>query len=65
MSCLYELVHIPISRRCDGYYLRWYYNGWHYWLFRPGSIVVVTDGENYRTLGTKQMTIGSSQLTES
>lgn len=64
MSCLYELVRIPISRRCDGYYIRWYYNGWHYWLFYPGKIHFITEGEKYRTLGTQKMTIGSGQITQ-
>jgi len=61
---LYELVRIPISRRCNGYYLRWYYNGWHYWLWYPGRIGFITEGEKYRTLGTQTLTIGSGQITE-
>lgn len=61
---LYELVRIPISRRCNGYYLRWYYNGWHYWLWHPGRIGFITEGEKYRTLGTQILTIGSGQITE-
>lgn len=65
MICLYELVRIKISRRCNGYFLRWYYNGWHYWLFRTGSIAFVTEGEKYRTLGTQKMTIGTGQINES
>lgn len=60
----YELVRIPISRRCNGYYLRWYYNGWHYWLWHPGRIGFITEGEKYRTLGTQTLTIGSGQITE-
>lgn len=64
MSCLYDLARIPISRRCNGYYLRWYYNGWHYWLFAPGKVIESTSGEKYRTLGIQKLTIGSTQLTE-
>lgn len=63
-DCLYDLARIRIYRRCDGYYLRWYYNGWHYWFFYPGSITFATEGENYWTLGTQKMTIGTGQITE-
>jgi len=64
MSCLYDLVRIPIYRRCEGYYLRWYYNGWHYWYFYQGKIGFNTEGEKYRTLGTQTLTIGTGQITE-
>jgi uncharacterized protein (TIGR02145 family) len=53
---------IPIKTPCKGYYLRWYYNGWHYWFFLPGRITQVTEGENYFTIGTKQLTMGSGQI---
>jgi len=59
---LYELVRIPIKRPCKGYYLRWYYNGWHYWFFRPGSYSVVTEGEVYRTIGTRTLAMSSGQI---
>lgn len=64
MSCLYDLARIKINTRCKGYYLRWYYNGWHYWLFYPGKIGFTTEGEKYRTLGTQKLTVGSGQITE-
>lgn len=64
MSCLYDLARILIYRRCDGYYLRWYYNGWHYWYFYQGKIGYNTEGEKYRTLGTQTLTIGTGQITE-
>jgi len=60
---LYELVRIPIKKVCKGYYLRWYYNGWHYWFFLPGRFVVVTEGEKYRTIGTRKVSMGSGQIT--
>ena len=63
MACLYDLARIKISRRCNGYYLRWYYNGWHYWLFATGKIIFATQGEKYRTLGTQKLVVGSTQLT--
>jgi len=63
MICITE-PRIPIVRRCEGYFLRWYYNGWHYWLFYPGKINFITEGEKYRTLGTQKLTIGSGQITQ-
>lgn len=63
MICVFE-SRIKINNRCAGYYLRWYYNGWHYWLFYPGRIGFVTEGEKYRTLGTQKLTVGSGQITE-
>ena len=59
-----DLARIPISRRCEGVYLRWYYNGWHYWLWYAGEIVILTEGEKYRTVSTQRMTVGSGQIDE-
>jgi uncharacterized protein (TIGR02145 family) len=56
-------VNIPIKRPCQGYYLRWYYNGWHYWFFLPGEIVMNTEGENYDTIGSRKISMGSGQVT--
>jgi len=53
---------IPIRNACKGYYLRWWYNGWHYWFFRPGEINMITEGEEYRTIGTRKVTMGSGQI---
>jgi uncharacterized protein (TIGR02145 family) len=60
---LYRLKTIPIRFPGCGYYLRWYYNGWHYWFFLPGQSTFQTEGENYRTLGTRTIIIGSGQIT--
>jgi uncharacterized protein (TIGR02145 family) len=60
----YRLVRIPIKHPCDGYYLRWWYNGWHYWFFLPGTISFETEGEKYVTLGTQKIAMGSGQVTE-
>jgi len=60
---IYSPARIDISRRCEGYYLRWYYNGWHYFLFYPGQTHFVTEGENYRTRGTHALTVSSGQIT--
>jgi uncharacterized protein (TIGR02145 family) len=56
-------LRIPIKKACQGYYLRWYYNGYHYWFFLPGKIITNTDGEVYRTIGTRKITMGSGQVT--
>ena len=53
---------IPIKKACQGYYLRWYYNGWHYWNFLPGRNNLLTEGENYRTIGTQKINMGSGQI---
>ena len=57
------LQRIPIKRPCQGYYLRWYYNGWHYWFFLPGQIVINTEGEAYNTVGTCKIAMCSGQVT--
>jgi uncharacterized protein (TIGR02145 family) len=53
---------IWIKFPCDGYYLRWWYNGWHYWYFLPGTISFETEGENYYTLGTQKIAMCSGQI---
>jgi len=58
----YGLVKIWINRPCDGYYLRWWYNGWHYWYFLPGTIYFDTEGEDYYTLGTQKIAMCSGQI---
>ena len=54
---------ISIKRICQVYYLRWWYNGWHYWAFKPGQQSLITEGEKYRTIGTKSVLMGSGQIT--
>jgi uncharacterized protein (TIGR02145 family) len=60
---IYDLLRVPIRKVCNGYYLRWYYNGWHYWYFLPGTLTVVTEGEKYRTYGHRKVLMGSGQVT--
>jgi len=55
---------LPVVNRPQGYYLRWWYNGWHYWQFLLGDIQFETSGENYRTFGTKSVRLNSGQLTQ-
>jgi hypothetical protein len=57
------LYRIPIIDRCKGYYIRWYFNGWHYWMFYPGGQTVDTEGQNYSTKSGQIITIGSGNLT--
>lgn len=57
------LIRIPVRCAPDGYYLRWYYNGWHYWFFLPGTHVIETEGERYRTLSRRKITVSSGQIT--
>ena len=56
-------LRIYIKRACQGYYLRWYYNGWHYWFFLPGKLFFATEGEEYRTIGTRKIAMGTGQIT--
>lgn len=57
------LIRIPIRTVCQGYYLRWYYNCFHYWFFHPGTIIYNTEGEDFNTLGTRKISMGSGQVT--
>lgn len=56
------IQNIPIKKACKGYYLRWYYNGWHYWFFLPGETNIITEGESYRTIGTRMVAMGSGEI---
>jgi uncharacterized protein (TIGR02145 family) len=60
---IYDLARILVKKPCKGYYLRWYYNGYHYWFFLPGTLSVRTEGEKYRTIGTRDVKMGSGQIT--
>jgi uncharacterized protein (TIGR02145 family) len=59
------LQRIPVKAACKGYYLRWYYTGFHYWFWLPGSVTSKTEGEVYRTLGTRLINMSSGQITRS
>jgi uncharacterized protein (TIGR02145 family) len=62
MALLIDSGRININRTCNGYYLRWWYNGWHYWYFLPGSVYFDTEGEDYYTLGTQKIAMSSGQI---
>ena len=53
---------ILIKRPCRGYYLRWWYNGWHYWYFLQGRIIYTSTGQKYNTLGVQGVEISSGQV---
>jgi uncharacterized protein (TIGR02145 family) len=63
MSSLITVTRLPILRRPQGYYLRWWYNGWHYWHFFAGALALRTTGEAYRTRGERTVALSSGQLT--
>ena len=54
---------IPIRSACKGCYLRWWYNGWHYWFFKAGEYFNTTEGEVYRSIGTKTVNMYSGYMT--
>ena len=58
-----QLIRIPARRACNGYYVRWYYNGWHYWFFLPGDHAIITEGERYRTISTRKILLSTGQVT--
>jgi uncharacterized protein (TIGR02145 family) len=63
MSALVQVTRLPILNRPFGYYLRWWYNGWHYWQFYAGDLTLATSGEDYRTYGTRTITLNSGAIT--
>jgi uncharacterized protein (TIGR02145 family) len=58
-----SLIRIPVIKTLSGYYIRWWYNGWHYWQFIPGTISHVTEGQKYHTLGTRVIAMSSGPIT--
>jgi uncharacterized protein (TIGR02145 family) len=58
-------VRIPVRSVMNIFYLMWYYNGWHYWAFIPGAESLFTEGQKYKTLGTKKIKMSSGQITYS
>lgn len=54
---------IPIVSCRNGFYLRWYYNGWHHWNFFAGTVGYLTAGEKYRTTGMRTVELSSGVVT--
>ena len=47
----------------DGYFVRWYHNGWHHWFFYAGDEEFATKGEWHNTESQTKVKIGYSGLT--
>lgn len=60
---IYQLARLPVIKRPQGYYLRWWYNGWHYWHFLAGGLTLTTRGEAYRTYGQRSVKVSSGMIT--
>ena len=56
-------IAISIKRPSCGYYVRWFYNGFHYWNFLSDQESLLTEGEKYNTLGKTKVRLYSGQLT--
>ena len=56
------MITVPIKYKTAGYYLRWYFNGWHYWYFTPGSVNQLTSGQNYATIGKQTIAMYAGQV---
>jgi hypothetical protein len=56
------LYRIPVRNIKEGYYIRWYFNGWHYWMFYPGNQNMITNGKDYRTTGSQSVQMGTGNL---
>jgi hypothetical protein len=56
------MITVPIKYKTAGYYLRWYFNGWHYWYFIPGSRNLITEGQNYATNGKQTIAMYAGQV---
>lgn len=47
----------------DGYFVRWYHNGWHHWFFYAGDEDFTTKGEWHNTESQTKVKMGCSGLT--
>jgi len=59
-----ELIRVPLKCVTKGYYIRWYFNGWHHFFFKAADEEFNTSGEAYNTKLTYKLTIGDEQLTK-
>lgn len=53
-----QAINIKTNECGTGYYLRWYADGWHYWLFKGGFETYLTSGEIYKSIGYSSLLIG-------
>lgn len=62
------LAEITAKIQCpnyDGYFLRWYFNGWHSFYFSAGDEQLTTSGKWHNTESITKVSIGAAGLTES
>lgn len=62
------LAEITAKIQCpnyDGYFLRWYFNGWHSFYFSAGDEQLTTSGKWHNTESITKARIGAAGLTES
>jgi hypothetical protein len=56
------MTHIDVRTAVSENYLRWYFNGYHYWMFSNASEKIATSGEKFSTSAKKMLTAGSLNL---
>lgn len=62
------LAEITAKIQCpnyDGYFLRWYFNGWHSFYFAAGDEQLTTSGKWHNTESVTKVRIGATGLSES
>lgn len=62
------LAEITAKIQCpnyDGYFLRWYFNGWHSFYFAAGDEQLTTSGKWHNTESVTKVRIGAAGLSES
>lgn len=62
------LAEITAKIQCpnyDGYFLRWYFNGWHSFYFAAGDEQLTTSGKWHNTESVTKVRIGAAGLAES
>lgn len=61
------LLETTIRVKCptgNGYFARWYFNGWHYHWFAAGDELLTTIGETHNTTSSTKVKMGSQGLTQ-
>lgn len=58
-------ISIKLGCPINGYYLRWYKDGWHHWFFKSSSEDFRTEGELYNSNGYTSLKLGDNSLSKS
>jgi hypothetical protein len=53
------MIRIPVIHNYCGNYIRWYFNGYHYWQFSEATERIATAGETFATSGKKILSVSS------